>query len=330
MQTTRLLPAATTRRQALKRAALAAGAAAALGPSAVARAAPMPDRKRVLRVAQLSDIHVQPELKADEGMAACLNHLQEQKDKPELLITSGDSIMDGFAASADRTKLQWDLWKRVLSAECSLPVRSAIGNHDVWGWDQAKSRADQADPRFGKGWAVEALGLPERYYSVDQSGWHFVFLDSTQPAEPPGSYTARLDDAQFEWLEQDLGKTSVNTPVLVVSHIPIVSATPYFFGDDYSKSGNWQIPGAWIHTDALKLKDLFGRHPQVKLCLSGHMHLVDRVDYNGVTYLCNGAVSGNWWKGRHQECEAGYALIDLYDDGSFEHDYVEYGWVPRT
>jgi len=47
--------------------------------------------------------------------------------------------------------------------------------------------------------------------------------------------------------------------------------------------------------------------------------LRDRIEYNGVTYLCNGAVSGNWWRGAYQECEPGYALLDLYDDGTFEH-----------
>ena len=81
-----------------------------------------------------------------------------------------------------------------------------------------------------------------------------------------------------------------------------------------------------MHTDCMKLKDLFAKHPNVKLCLSGHLHLLDRVDYNGVTYLCNGAVSGSWWNGRHKDCDEGYAVVDLYDDGSFEQEYVKYGW----
>lgn len=89
-------------------------------------------------------------------------------------------------------------------------------------------------------------------------------------------------------------------------------------------------PGSRLHIDARRIKDLFVRHPNVRLCLSGHLHLVDRVEYLGVTYLCNGAVSGAWWKGNHQECEPGYALIDLHNDGSFEHRYVTYGWKAET
>jgi hypothetical protein len=113
--------------------------------------------------------------------------------------------------------------------------------------------------------------------------------------------------------------------VLVFSHIPIVSVTGFFDGKRV-KSGAWEVPGSWLHTDARRLKDLFYQHKNVKLCLSGHMHTVDRVDYLGVTYLCNGAVSGAWWRGNYYETPPGYAVIDLYADGSFAHEYVTWGW----
>jgi hypothetical protein len=84
------------------------------------------------------------------------------------------------------------------------------------------------------------------------------------------------------------------------------------------------VPGAWLHLDARRIKDLFHRHLQVKLCLSGHIHLVDRVDYLGVTYCCSGAVSGGWWDGPCQEFPNGYGLVTLYNDGSFDNRYVAY------
>ena len=39
-------------------------------------ASPAKSRKRIVRVAHLTDIHIQPELKADQGMIACLHHVQ--------------------------------------------------------------------------------------------------------------------------------------------------------------------------------------------------------------------------------------------------------------
>ena len=71
------------------------------------------------------------------------------------------------------------------------------------------------------------------------------------------------------------------------------------------------------------IKTLFRQHPNVKLCLSGHVHLADEVTYLGVRYLCNGAVSGGWWKGPYQEFGPAYAVVDLFEDGSFDH-HLEY------
>jgi 3',5'-cyclic-AMP phosphodiesterase len=67
------------------------------------------------------------------------------------------------------------------------------------------------------------------------------------------------------------------------------------FDGDNEKSGDWVIPGAWVHIDARRIVELFHQHKNVKLCLSGHIHLFDRVLYNGVTYICDGAVCGRWW-----------------------------------
>jgi 3',5'-cyclic-AMP phosphodiesterase len=98
-----------------------------------------------------------------------------------------------------------------------------------------------------------------------------------------------------------------------------------FYDKKNVKDGNWVIPGGWNHTDATDLIELFAKHPNVKTCLSGHMHLLDQVVYNGVTYFCNGAVSGNWWTtNTYHQTKAGYALFDLFADGSIQRTYVSY------
>jgi predicted phosphodiesterase len=113
----------------------------------------------------------------------------------------------------------------------------------------------------------------------------------------------------------------------VVSHIPILSVAA-FLDENNERTGDWHVPGAWMHIDARRIKGLFKRHPNVKLCLSGHLHLVDRCEYLGVTYVCNGAVCSNWWKGNYQETDEGYGVVDLYADGTFDAQYVAYGWTP--
>jgi hypothetical protein len=103
--------------------------------------------------------------------------------------------------------------------------------------------------------------------------------------------------------------------------MPIFSAAAFFDGK-VDAGRNWSVPGASMHIDAQRLKDLFYRHPNVKVCLSGHLHLIEDVTYLGVRYLCNGAVCGGWWKGKNQEFGPAYALLDFYTDGSVDNRIV--------
>lgn len=322
----------TMERRDVLKAGLAMAGAGALGGAARAATGPQPaapagPRRKVLTLAHMTDTHVQPERAAQAGMAAALAHIQNHPAKPELLLAGGDNIMDTFANTRQRGEAIWKIWRDTLANECSLPVRSCIGNHDVWGWNKEKSATTGDEPQWGKRWAMDELGLPERYYTFDQAGWRFVVLDSTHPRGDAG-YVGKLDEPQFAWLAETLAATPAAMPVLVLSHIPILAACAYFDGDN-EESGDWRVPGAWMHIDARRIKDLFHRHPNVKVCLSGHIHLVDRVDYLGVTYYCNGAASGGWWGGPCQEFGNGYGLVELYDDGTATNQYVEYGWVAR-
>jgi Icc protein len=280
--------------------------------------------KRTIRFAHFTDIHLEPKRNAPEGLASALRHAQALEDKPEMIITGGDNIMDCLGADDNWTRTQFTLLKKVLAKECKLPVKFCIGNHDVWGWDKEKSKTTGQEPLWGKKRAVQELNLTNRYYSFEKKPWQIIILDSTYP--DASVYTARLDDEQFAWLRQQL-ESYKNMHICIISHIPILSVAAYLDGDN-EKSRHWSLPDEWMHIDARKMKNLFLEHPNVRLCISGHMHMVDRVVYNDVTYICDGAVSGAWWKGNQYEFEEGYGIFDLYDDGTFEHQYVAYGWKP--
>jgi Icc protein len=320
------------RREYLTRAGGVA-AAAALGANVrgVVVTQPSTARKRLLRIAQITDIHVLPKLDAGKGFTACLRHIQDQPDPPEIILNSGDCIMDSTRAPAKSTDAQWDVWKSVLKSECSLPMYPVLGNHDVWGWDTKKSGTKGDEPGWGKGKAMDALGLAKPYYSFTRGGWHFIGLDTVHPLEDawPDVFTARLDEEQFAWLQADLAALDPKMPVMIFSHIPIFSMAPIFNQfTDLGPRAHITIDRSDMLTDYHRLKELFKSHKNVKAAVAGHIHLLDRVDYLGVTYMCGGAVCGAWWRGsRFNECEPGYSLLDLYDDGSVERQYVPYGWV---
>lgn len=276
-------------------------------------------RRRLTRIAYLGDTHLMPRRKPMKGLAQCLHHIQNQTDKPSLILNGGDSIMDSVSRNRRDTRRQWEAWQTVLRAECSLPVEHCLGNHDVWAHEESVN-----DPLAGKNWAQEQLLFSHRYRSFDRDGWHFIILDSIQPKKTGGWYSTHLDDEQLDWLRADLKKTGTQTPILVLSHVPIISGR---IGNELSGTApsQWVIPDGAMHTDAPTLVGLFGQYPNLKTCLSGHRHVLDDVQYAGVNHLCNGAVSGNWWQSKtFRGTRRGYALLDLYDDGTAERTYVTY------
>jgi len=323
----------------------AAGAVAAAMPATVARAAPAAglSRRRIVRIAHLTDVHVQPERGACDGFAAALRHVQSLADPPDVILTGGDAIMDALGADRARAAAQWAEWDAVIRQEVGRPVRHCIGNHDVWGWYPASGTTGE-EPGWGKAWALDALGMDARYAIEPMDGWWLLTLDSVQPAA--GGYDCFLDDEQYDWLARTLrdldagvavGGRAVRDPpapagpepVVVLLHVPILTVTGLIYDDRRVDGGHHRVPTNWVHRDAKRLKDLFLRHPRVRCVLSGHMHLVDHCTYAGVHHVCSGAVCGGWWGGDSQECDEGYGLVDLFDDGSADVRYVGYGWTPR-
>ncbi len=280
------------------------------------------ERAPDLRIAHLTDMHVMPDgalgVNAESGFSKALEAAQSLARKPDLILQGGDAIMDALRTGKGDVTAQWAAFKRTLG-KVKIPIHHAIGNHDCW-----TGPGSAGQPLKGKAWALQQLGLAKPYYSFDQGAWHFVVLDSTNlETKDSHGYTAKLDEAQFKWLEADLKATPKSKPILFLSHIPILAVCAYFDGDN-EKSGDWIVPGAWMHADARRFKDLFLQHPNVKICLSGHIHLRDSLEYNGVTYACNGAVCGNWWRGNYQETTPGYAIVDLWNNGSHKIEYVTY------
>lgn len=269
----------------------------------------------------MTDFHVQPELNATKGMEAALRHAMTKK--PRLVMLGGDLIMDSFAATEARTKTQWDLFTSLLKANCHVPTKYCIGNHDIWGINKERSHTSGNEPLWGKKWFLEVAQMDRTYHAFEAGGWKWIVLDTVFTKE--NNYDGFIDPEQFEWLKQELETTPSTQPVLVTSHIPLFSPSPMVYGFD-AKDSTWKVSGSSVTKNFNEVKKLFDTRPNVKLCISGHIHLVDRYDYNGVSYLCNGAVCGAWWLGRNKDFDPGYVVIDLYPDGTFKNEFVKWGW----
>jgi Icc protein len=287
-------------RAALTAVALPLGAA---GNRLVAAGSHSP--KPVLTIGHITDIHIEPANGAPAMFRKCMD--QVLTHKVDFFLNGGDSIMaaDYKNITRDRVTELWACWDDIRTSLKGYDIHSCIGNHDTW-W----AAPDQQDEMYGKDYVVKRLGMPHRYYSFDKGGWHFVILDGNNKG-------VSLDEEQMAWLVKDLDGLAANTPVLLMSHYPIIGVTPYWEGG--------------MHSDYKELKALFYKHKdKIRVCLSGHQHLQDSASYNGVQYFCNGAVSGFWWgKGDqksaapyyYEETPPGYAILKLYADGTLENKY---------
>ncbi|WP_295120179.1 metallophosphoesterase [uncultured Chitinophaga sp.] len=294
------------RRNFLRNIPLVAGIAATGGVSqALAAPVEKAGKKPALTIGHITDVHIRPEENVPERYKKCLEEVK--RHKVDFFLNTGDSIhaADYGHITRERVLEQWAAWDDCMKMLQSYDVYTCIGNHDPW-W-AAPSKEDEM---YGVAYAVKRAGMPARYYSFSKKNWHFFVLDGNNPG-------VSLDAPQMEWLKAGLAAVPAGHHVLLMSHYPILTVTGALVGGQ--------------HKDHKELKNLFYQHKdKVRVCLSGHQHLLDNCVYNGVHYLCNGAMSGFWWeKGDEksagpcyvQETPPGYAILKLYDDGTIENTY---------
>jgi 3',5'-cyclic-AMP phosphodiesterase len=313
-------------RRGIIQAGLIAGAGIITAP-AFGEETSLAPRGKAFRVAHLTDMHLVPgKTRSGEGYAMALGSLQNLSPKPELLITGGDHVMDSLQTNHDKLDPMWDLYLKTFKDSTDLKTHPVIGNHDVLGWGETAEKIPLDTPGYGKMLYCDKMELPKTYYSFDAGGWHFIVLDNIQPGLK-GGYMANIEEEQLAWLKLDLESVAKPTPICVLSHIPILAVCTYFFTEP--KAPGYTVSPAMMLVDAHKLITLLSQY-NVKLCISGHVHMVDRIEYLGITFICDGAVSGNWWHGKHHEFSEGYGVFDFYPDGTFAHEYRTYGWVAAT
>lgn len=315
-------------RRELVRNLLLGGATSIAGlPAPAARSAeqsrPAESRRRSLRFVHFTDTHVYSGRSSAQGLSQAIRHVHALADKPAFILNGGDAINDALEAQRDEIDAQWALWHKAWKANGSLPVRHCLGNHDVWGWNQPKSKTTGREPGWGKQAALDQLGLESAHYRFDEGGWRFFVLDSMMFDEET-SYRAELDAAQFDWLRSELQSAPAKMPIAIISHIPVLTVGTVGFSAELRKFP--QASRMLAHHDAIQLLQLFRQFPNIKLCLSGHTHLTEEISFAGIHFVNSGAVCGLWWKGNFHHTDEGYNVVDLFDDGSYRTEYVSYGW----
>ncbi len=264
--------------------------------------------------AYLTDIHVQPELHADEGFLQAVNEVNELK--PDFVLTGGDLVMDAMAQKYERACMLYDMYKSI-SGKLEMPVYNTIGNHENFGVSK-RNGADPSHPEFGKKMYQKRIG--ECYYSFDHKGWHFMALDSIG-LPPDTSYVGLVGEDQMEWILQDLQSVAQETPIVISTHIPLVTAYPLFSGNPVGDELN-----SLVVNNAHEVLELFKEH-NLRLVLQGHLHIIEDVSIGGIRFITAGAVCADWWEGPRDGMEEGFVLVSIKGD-TIEWEYIDFGWDP--
>ena len=289
-----------------------AGAALALGAHALSGAEAAPPES--FDFVFFTDTHIEPELNAPQGCDACFRKIAGIKS--EFAIMGGDHVYDALSVDGTRASLVYDLYRKT-EQQLQMKLYHTIGNHDVFGVE-TKSGVSPGDPAYGKKMYEERI-RGRTYYSFDHRGYHFAILDSIQPT-PDRMWEARIDEPQVIWLADDLKKVGPSAPVIVVTHVPLVTAfTTYATIDEPNPKYNTLT----VANTPQVLKVLEGHN--VIAVLQGHTHVNEIVSYKNTQYITSGAVCGNWWHGPRMGTPEGFTVVSLRE-GKISTRYETYGF----
>ena len=246
----------------------------------------------------ITDCHLQSELDAVHGTDMAMR--LARSTKADFAIQGGDHVFDALAVPKFRATQLFDQYGKT-EQDLGLKVHHVIGNHDIFGI-YPESGAGPADRGYGKQMFADRFG--PTFYSFDHKGHHFIVLDSVG-ITPDHHYESRIDDDQLTWLERDLKAQPAATPIIVSTHIPLVTAVFSYAAPGSSKA----VPPIPFINGPAAIK-LFEGH-NVLGVLQGHTHVNERVEWHGIPYITSGAVCGNWWKGTRMGTPEGFTVATV-------------------
>lgn len=307
------MQSAFDRRQFLKVAGLAALGSCAHRLSAGVTPEPVVSKPGNLEFVFFTDVHLQPELHGTEGSERCFRQIAALK--PTFALCGGDLIFDANKVPAERANLLFDLYSKTEHL-LDLPLHRTIGNHDVFGY--AGGRPGPAPESHGKKMYEDRFG--STYSSFDQSGYHFVMLDSVYLTDDQ-DWEGRVSPEQLAWLAADLARVGSDTPVIIMTHIPLVTAYTCYRPPSAKPMTRSYLTVA-NSAEVLKVIEPY----RVIAVLQGHTHVNEVVSYKGCDFITSGAVCGDWWKGPRWGFPEGFSVISLRG-GKIEHRYETFGWT---
>ena len=256
----------------------------------------------------LTDIHLKPEMNAPKGFQLAIDKVNELN--PDFVIVGGDLVFDAMRGNQARCDSLFSLYKE-MSAGFHMPVYNCMGNHDLFAiYAESPETSDHPDYKYG----MYERYIGKTYYSFNHKGWHFIVLNSLDVTENK-RYTGVFSESELQWLKEDLAKVDTLTPIVITSHIPMITARAQVTGSE--GKGN-------VGNSAAVL-EMLENYKNI-LILQGHIHWKEYGNVNDrIQYITGGSIAGNGWKGRRHNTKEGFVLVTVKGN-DFNWDYIDHGW----
>ena len=276
-----------------------------------------------------SHLMVNNKLRSEDGLVAAISAIEYLTPKPDFVLFGGDLTHESPELDIPGAEELIGRFLKIWRDQTGLPTYFTFGNHDLVGTKNAT--VDRADPRFGKGLFKIKLSLDRDFYTFRRNGWRFIVLDDVVP-EPDGSYIGEFAQDQLAFLHDEL-TADPGTPTILCGHIPSVSVLPNLtvIGETKDSGTNIETPASLVVHNTAKLHSVIAdTKANVKAVFAGHLHHLEQIQVDGISYITSGAICGNWWKGEQNGCPEGFLVVDLSDEGNVLANYHSFGWKAAT
>jgi hypothetical protein len=203
-----------------------------------------------LRFAQVSDSHLgftgAPNPNVTDTFGNAIDRINNLGYTPDFVIHTGDITHLSSPG-------QFDQAKQMLSGLKTPHVFTVPGEHDS---------VDDAGQKYRSVFGAGSRG--DGWYSFDIAGVHVIALVNTLNLKKLG----HLGADQLEFVEKDVAGLSSDTPIIVISHIPLFAMYP-----------DW----GWGTDDAVQALGYLRRFSSVT-CLNGHVHQLFSKTEGNVTF----------------------------------------------
>lgn len=253
-----------------------------------------------MKIVVLSDLHLGPPGVAVNGLdpaarlAAAVSAINRDHPDAAFVAIAGDL--------ADRGEVAAYLALRDLLAPLSVPYHLTLGNHDDPAAFLSVFGSHLSDP------------MARVSQAHDRGGYRVILLDTTTP----GTHGGALCDGRRAWLADRLDEAADRPVIVIMHHHANVLSLP---------------------VDAIPLADgpgfarLLRRHPDVRMVVSGHVHLTTSGVWHGIPmttlagshYSVNAHLPGMAGNQKQLEGPAQMAVVLADDHGVTVHfqDYLQ-------